>query len=187
MAAARYHLLHEMFTSRPRYPLRKRNGCIRVSVKKAKLSDSGGKIANLSAKKKERIKLPNYGDGTGEGGVYHISEFFNHPSGIESILNTRALQSYQSLDSNLYSLRVPKMMERQKQALFRYIFLDQSEPIDWHAFMRNNIKWESFGSEQFLNVDVKLNLVLEIYTRPFTLLPVSAVEGPGNKVMPNPT
>ncbi|GFP86216.1 hypothetical protein PHJA_000765400 [Phtheirospermum japonicum] len=51
------------------------------------------------------------------------------------------------------------------------------------AFTRNHIKWESFGSEQFLNVDVKLNLVLEIYTRPFTLLPVSAVEGPGKKVM----
>ncbi|GFQ08370.1 hypothetical protein PHJA_002981000 [Phtheirospermum japonicum] len=62
-----------------------------------------------------------------------------------------------------------KMMERQNK--------------HFSAFMRNNIKWESFGSEQFLNVDVKLNLVLEIYTRPFTLLPVSAVEGPGNKVM----
>ncbi|KHF98525.1 hypothetical protein F383_37910 [Gossypium arboreum] len=33
-------------------------------------------------------------------------------------------------------------------------------------------------SEPFVEVDVKLNLCLKIYTRPFILLPTSAVEGP---------
>ncbi|XP_051137352.1 uncharacterized protein LOC127255709 [Andrographis paniculata] len=51
------------------------------------------------------------------------------------------------------------------------------------AFMRNRIKWECTEAEQFLDLDVKLNVVLEIYTMPFALLPVSAVEGPGNIVM----
>ncbi|KAJ0089819.1 hypothetical protein Patl1_12759 [Pistacia atlantica] len=48
------------------------------------------------------------------------------------------------------------------------------------AFMTNHITWYKNDSVSFLEVDVKLNLSLEIYTRPFTLLPVSAVERPGN-------
>ncbi|KHF99169.1 hypothetical protein F383_38149 [Gossypium arboreum] len=35
-------------------------------------------------------------------------------------------------------------------------------------------------SEPFLEVDVKLNICLEIYMRPFILLPTLAVKGPGN-------
>lgn len=75
---------------------------MRVSVKRAELSESGAKRANLCARRKERIKIPNYGDGVGGNGGYCISEFFTNPSAVEAILNTRALQSYQSLDSNLY-------------------------------------------------------------------------------------
>lgn len=75
-------------------------------LKNVNLYDSNAKRANLSARKRERIKLPNYGDGVGGNGVCHISEFFNHPSGIEAILNTRAMQSYQPLDSNLYRFTI---------------------------------------------------------------------------------
>lgn len=73
-----------------------------VSIKKAKLSETKVKRANLSASKKERVKLPDYGDAYGGTTIYHISNFFSHPSGIEAILNRRALQSCQSLDSNVY-------------------------------------------------------------------------------------
>lgn len=73
-----------------------------MSSKRADSSVSDAKRANLSARKKERIKLPNYGDGVGVNRSYHISEFFSHPSGIEAIINSRALQSYQPIDSNLY-------------------------------------------------------------------------------------
>ncbi|EPS66440.1 hypothetical protein M569_08339, partial [Genlisea aurea] len=48
------------------------------------------------------------------------------------------------------------------------------------ASMRNYMKWETIDSQQYLNIDVSLNIALEIYTPPFTLMPVSAVEGPGN-------
>lgn len=49
--------------------------------------------------------------------------------------------------------------------------------------MVNSMTWNTNISEPFLEVDVKLNLMLEIYTQPFTLLPTSAVESAGNLVM----
>ncbi|XWS72890.1 hypothetical protein CRYUN_Cryun02cG0078500 [Craigia yunnanensis] len=48
------------------------------------------------------------------------------------------------------------------------------------ATMINHITWDTIIPEPFLEVDVKLNLSLEIYTRPFILLPTAAVERPGN-------
>ncbi|CAA0814938.1 Protein of unknown function (DUF1997 [Striga hermonthica] len=195
------HFRQDAFSSRPR----KINGCVQVCVKTEKLSERGGKKANLGARKKERIKLPNYGDRVGENENYHISKFFSHPSGIESILNTSALQSYQFLDSNLYrcvlpqikflSFRVSPVLDLQViptnedcvvemlSCKFEGSKFMERQNEKFSAFMRNHIKWESVGAEQYLDVDVKLNLILEIYTRPFTLMPISAVEGPGNKMM----
>ncbi|KAL7159743.1 hypothetical protein ABFS83_01G048200 [Erythranthe nasuta] len=206
-AAAKYspfqsHLPREVFNSRTR----KRNGCVKVSVKKEKLSESGAKRANLSAGKNERIKIPNRSDGVNGGsGSYSISEFFSHPSGIEALLNTRALQSYQSLDSNLYrcvlpqlqllNFRVAPVLDLQvtpssEDCLVEMLSckFEGSEVVErqnehFSASMKNHITWETIDTEQFLNVDVKLNLVLEIYTQPFALLPISAVEGPGNIMM----
>lgn len=79
---------------------RRRIGIIRVI--ESKLSDSNAKRANLSARKKERAKLPNYGDLDRGKRETHISEFLSHPSGFDAILNARALQSVQSLDFNTY-------------------------------------------------------------------------------------
>ncbi|WVZ08448.1 hypothetical protein V8G54_021794 [Vigna mungo] len=64
--------------------------------------NSNSKRANLLAAKKERIRLPTYSDDFG-GKKYHISEFLSHPSGIAAVLNTKALESFQSLDANTYS------------------------------------------------------------------------------------
>lgn len=72
-----------------------------IKVEKSNPSESNAKKANLSATKKERIKLPNYDDGYG-GKSFHISEFLRHPSGIQAMLNTSALQNYEALDSNTY-------------------------------------------------------------------------------------
>ncbi|KAJ3697952.1 hypothetical protein LUZ61_001657 [Rhynchospora tenuis] len=51
------------------------------------------------------------------------------------------------------------------------------------ACMRNYITWREDEGETFLDFDVNLELSLEVYTRPFSLLPLSAVEKPGNLVM----
>ncbi|XP_057766840.1 uncharacterized protein LOC130987209 [Salvia miltiorrhiza] len=180
---------------------RKRNGVMKV---KAKLSKPNVKKANLGAARKERIKIPNYSDAENTS-IYHISQFFSHPSGIEAILNLKALQSYQSLDSNLYrcvlpqvkllSFEVAPVIDLQVTPTAQHCLVemisckfegsDVAERQNEHfsASMQNKIKWESIGSEQFLDVDVRLNLVLEIYTQPFAMLPPSTVEGPGNIMM----
>ncbi|XP_073156598.1 uncharacterized protein [Henckelia pumila] len=190
MAAAKYHsasspflghLFQESFSS----TTRKRNGGTTVSIKKAKLSESNVKKANLSARKKERVKLPDYGDAHGGNSTYHISKFFSHPSGIEAILNRRALQSCQSMDSNVYrcmlpviqffSFEVAPVLDLQVTPTSDDCIVEMlsckfegSEVMErqnerFSAFMKNHIKW--------------------IYTQPFTMLPVSAVEGPGNLMM----
>lgn len=73
-----------------------------IKVKAGNSSNSNEKKrANLFAAKKERIRLPTYSDDLG-GKKYHISEFLSHASGIAAVLNTKALQSFQSLDANTY-------------------------------------------------------------------------------------
>uniref|UniRef100_A0A5B6YLD1 DUF1997 family protein n=1 Tax=Davidia involucrata TaxID=16924 RepID=A0A5B6YLD1_DAVIN len=181
----------------------RRIGVIKVNIEN--LSESNVKRAKLSASKKERVKLPNYGDGGGGKKIHSISEFLSHPSGVEAILNTRALRSFQSINSNTYRCTLPRIQLMNFEAApvldlrvtpttedctveMLSCKFEGSEVVErqnnhFSAFMRNNITWDTNDSEPFLDIDVKLNLTLEIYTRPFTLLPISAVEGPGNVMM----
>ncbi|XAR57653.1 hypothetical protein NMG60_11025888 [Bertholletia excelsa] len=166
-------------------------------------SYSNVKRARLFATKKDKVKLPNYNDGSGgRNKTYPISEFLSHPSGIEAILNTRALQSFQFLDTDVYrctlhkiqllsfevapvlDLRVTPTDEDCIVELLSCKF-EGSEVVErqndhFTASMRNRMTWHANKSEGFLDVDVKLDLTLEIYTQPFVMLPISAVEGPGN-------
>ncbi|TKY58211.1 hypothetical protein E2542_SST15267 [Spatholobus suberectus] len=160
--------------------------------------------------KKERIRLPTYSDDLGSK-KYHISEFLNHPSGIAAVLNTRALQSFQSLDANTYRCELPKLQFLNFEAAplldLRVTSTDEDCLVEmlsckfegsavveeqnnhFSAFMVNHMTWGGAGAESVLEVDVKLNLTLEkdlclqIYTRPFTMMPTSAVEAPGNIMM----
>ena len=61
---------------------------------------SGEKVAKLSVSHKESIRLPDYSDGYGRS--FRISEFLNHPSGTESILNVRALQSVERIETDTF-------------------------------------------------------------------------------------
>lgn len=81
---------------------RKKVEVIKVLAKETNLeSESNAKKANLCAAKKERIKLPKFDDGFG-GKNFHISEFLSHPSGTEAMLNTRALQNFEPLNTDTY-------------------------------------------------------------------------------------
>ncbi|KAK8645302.1 hypothetical protein V6N13_119143 [Hibiscus sabdariffa] len=166
-------------------------------VKNGIVASSDVKRANLSASRTQRVNLPVYDDtseGSGNGGQpYHISRFLSHPSGIQAILNTKALETIEFLDTSSYRCTLPKL------ALFNFeatpvldlrvipteedctveLFSCKQEPCAL-ATMINHITWDTNISEPFLEVDVKLNLTLEVYTRPFILLPISAVERPGN-------
>ncbi|KAL5169618.1 hypothetical protein HKD37_11G031486 [Glycine soja] len=187
------------------------HGKMDLKVKAAtSLNSNAKKKANLFAEKKERIRLPTYNDDLG-GKKYHISEFLSQPSGIAAVLNTKALQSFESLDANTYRCELPKLQFLNFEAVplldLRVTSTDEdclvemlsckfegSEVVKeqndhFSAFMRNQMTWGGAGAESFLEVDVKLNLTLEkdlclqIYTQPFTMMPTSAVEGPGNIMM----
>lgn len=175
-----------------------------IQVVKDDSTKSNVKRAIFSAKKKEKIKLPNYDDAR-EGKMCHISEFLNHPTGVEAMLNINALENYESLDANTYRCRIPPIQLLNFEVApvldlqvnptsegcivellsckFEGSEIVESQNEYFSASMENFITWEENGSESFLDVDVKLNISLEIYNRPFILLPVSAVEGPGNLVM----
>ena len=71
-----------------------------AGANKAEESGGNSKKANLVAKRKERIKLPEYAGGRSRD--FPVGEFFAHPSGVEALLNTRALQSFQPIGSNTY-------------------------------------------------------------------------------------
>ncbi|KAJ1379099.1 hypothetical protein SESBI_47200 [Sesbania bispinosa] len=172
-----------------------------IKVNVVTSSDSNAKKANLFATKKERVNLPAYDDVIG-GKKYHISEFLSQPSGIAAVLNTKALQSFQSIDANTYRCELPKLRflnfeaspfldlrvtSTEEDCLVEMISckFEGSEVVEeqnnhFSAFMINHMTWGDSDAESFLEVDVKLNLTLEIYTRPFTMMPISAVERPGN-------
>ncbi|XP_077222478.1 DUF1997 family protein, putative (DUF1997) isoform X3 [Tasmannia lanceolata] len=158
----------------------RRTGAMQIS--KAESQESTSKKANLFAERKKIIKLPNYSDGCGR--VYPFKEFLSHPLGMESILNTRALQSFQSLDSNTYRCTLPKLQflsfEVSPVLVLRVtttsedctvemlsckfegskVFERQSE--NFSALMRNHITWDVTGHEPCLAVDVKLYVTLEV-------------------------
>ncbi|CAL1361923.1 unnamed protein product [Linum trigynum] len=168
-----------------------------------RVSNSASKTANLSAARKERVKLDT--QGSNSAGGYEIGDFLSHSSGIKSILNDKALQSFESLDPNTYRCILPKLKLLNIEATpvldlrvtpthedctieMLSCKLQGSDVVEYQnehfsAFMVNRMTWDTDNPEPFLEVDVKLNLTLEIYTQPFTLLPLSAVEGPGNLVM----
>ncbi|XP_030948790.1 uncharacterized protein LOC115972600 isoform X2 [Quercus lobata] len=174
---------------------RKKTKVIKLNISTP--SESNVKKANLSATRKERIKLPNYDDDCCGGKTFHISEFLCHPSGIQAMLNTSSLQSFQALDTNTYRCFLPKVQLLNFEAApvldlrvtptnedctvemlsckFEGSEIMERQNNHFSASMLNHMTWETNGFESFLEV--------EIYTRPFTMLPVSSVERPGNLMM----
>ncbi|WOL19800.1 hypothetical protein Cni_G28602 [Canna indica] len=196
-------ILHTLHFPSPFPPcnLRKRSEAITSAI--VEESGAGRRKANLSAKRQEKVKLPDYSGGSGR--VFPISQFLSHPTGVEALLNTRTLQGFEPLDSNTYrctlhkiqflkfevapviDLRVTPTDEDCTVEMLSCRFegskvLEQQNQF-FSAFMRNHIKWDADSPEPSLVVDVDLKLTLEVYTKPFSMLPLSAVEKPGNLVM----
>ncbi|GMH11803.1 hypothetical protein Nepgr_013644 [Nepenthes gracilis] len=175
-----------------------------IKLIKDNSAKSNVKRALLSARKKERIKLPKYEDSC-RGKIYHVSEFLNDPAGVEALLNVDALESWKTLGSNTYRCTLPgiqllnfevaPVLDLQVNRTsdnctvellsckFQGSDILERQNKHFSAFMENCITWDRNDSESFMDVDVKLDISLEIYNQPFLLLPVSAIEGPGNMVM----
>nr|KAJ0217526.1 hypothetical protein LSAT_V11C300110980 [Lactuca sativa] len=161
--------------------------------------DSNVKKAKLSARKKDRVNIPSYNDLHGRGKkIYPIREFLSHPSGIEALLNTQALQKFEQLDLTTYRCTLPQLnllnfevspvidlrvtpttedcMVELLCCKFEGSEVVTQQNEHFSAEMTNYITWCTKNSEPYLDVDVTLDLTLEIYTQPFTMLPTSAVE-----------
>nr|XP_029122162.1 uncharacterized protein LOC105050903 isoform X7 [Elaeis guineensis] len=113
------------------------------------------RTAYLSARRKERIKLPDF-----EGPIT-FSDFLNHPSGVEALLNTRALHSFQPLDSHTYRCTLQKI---------QFLKFEVAPVLDLRVT----------PTREGCTVEM---LDCRVYTKPFSLLPLSAVEKPGNLLM----
>ncbi|CAN6880557.1 hypothetical protein Bca4012_080710 [Brassica carinata] len=171
-------------------------------VRRATMVISSSKKANLTASRKQRINLQS----NREKELTFI-EFLKHPCGMEAVINAKALQSYQLVDDddNTYRCTLPtiqlmsfevspvlvlRVIPTQEDCTVELLSckLEGSELLEnqsemFSAFMTNCMTWNMEDPEPFLEVDVSLKVTLEISTRPFTMLPVSAVEAPGNLVM----
>ncbi|KAK8968394.1 hypothetical protein KSP40_PGU011195 [Platanthera guangdongensis] len=95
-------LLPSLIPFPPRLPFDSRRGRFPGAS-----STAGRKRANLVARKKKRVKLPEFADG--HGTALSIGEFLHHPSGVEALLNTRSLDGFESLGSNTYRCFLQKI------------------------------------------------------------------------------
>lgn len=168
--------------------------------------------ARLSARRRESIRLLDVLPDRG-GAADGIGEFLRHPAGVESLLNTRALQSFAPVESGsgtapdgtfrctlhpmgflgfqvapVLDLRVNPTSDDCTVEMLSCRF-EGSDSIEqqnelFSAVMRNHITWGDNGDQEpCLDIDVNLEVTLEVYTKPFSLLPLSAVEKPGNLLM----
>ncbi|XP_010432904.1 PREDICTED: uncharacterized protein LOC104717080 [Camelina sativa] len=197
---------HGSFLGLPRsYPntiLRERIHMGNVHSGKRALVISNSKKANLSASSKQRIKLQINGEKE-----LTFTEFLKHPSGMEAVINAKALQSYRLVEDSddtyrctlpkvqlmsfeVYPVLVLRVTPTQEDCTVELLSckLEGSELLEsqserFSANMTNCMTWNMEDPDPFLEVDVRLNVTLEISTRPFTMLPVSAVEAPGNLVI----
>ncbi|PAN36180.1 hypothetical protein GQ55_6G253900 [Panicum hallii var. hallii] len=160
-----------------------------------------GRRARLSARRRESVRLPA---GVSGGDV---GEFLRHPDGVESLLNTGALESFAPAGAGpgtftcalrrigflgfevapVLELRVAPTSTDCTVEMLSCRF-EGSESIEqqnelFSAFMSNRITWSDDGEEPRLDIDVTLEVTLEVYTKPFSMLPLSAVETPGNLLM----
>ncbi|CAL5005307.1 unnamed protein product [Urochloa decumbens] len=158
-----------------------------------------GRRARLSARRRESVRLPA---GVSGGDV---GAFLRHPDGVESLLNTGALESFAPAGAGppgtftcalrrigflgfevapVLDLRVAPTSTDCTIEMLSCRF-EGSESVElqnelFTAFMSNRITWSDNSEEPCIDIDVNLEVTLEVYTKPFSMLPLSAVEKPGS-------
>ncbi|XP_024520635.1 uncharacterized protein LOC9635069 isoform X1 [Selaginella moellendorffii] len=154
-----------------------------------------GKVRNAKLAAKRCLTVP-FQDSS------RLNQFLSEPAGMQILINTNALQSYQKLDDTTYRCCLPKLdilkfevapivdlsidvkddecLVKLLSCKFEGSELVEKQNQHFSASMINHLTW---GLEKQLNVNVELNVSLEVYTLPFTLLPLQAVETPGSIVL----
>ncbi|KAI3929130.1 hypothetical protein MKX01_006366, partial [Papaver californicum] len=166
----------------------RRRSAVRTRVSNSDSPRPNAKIATLSATRKERVMLPkiNYDEEKVDGcerRLYTISEFLSHPSGVEAILNTNAMQNFESLDANTYRCALPgiQLLNFDVSPVLDLRVIPTTEDCDvemlsckfegsqvarslndrFSASMKNHITWDDASvSEPCLYIDVKVEVSL---------------------------
>ncbi|CAK9190049.1 unnamed protein product [Sphagnum troendelagicum] len=165
---------------------------------------SKSRRAILCVRKQETVPLPTLTDPLGN--PQHLSSFLQQPAGTKSMLNTNALERFEYLGDGVFRCYLPKLLLLKLEvAPIVDLFVSAthndccvemlsckfagSQAVEeqnnhFSASMKNYLTWQSSTEEEpVLHVNVELNVALEVYTLPFTMLPLSAVETPGNVIM----
>ncbi|KAG6556764.1 hypothetical protein Mapa_001708 [Marchantia paleacea] len=166
-------------------------------------TDKKNKIAKLFVTQQKTVPLPTFYDS--QGNPQHLRVFLSQPEGRQSMLNTKALDKYEDLGDNKFRCYLPKIEflsfevapvidllvaanedNCQVELLsckFEGSDIVRSQNERFSASLKNHLFWTTKQSQEVLYVKLELNVFLEVYTLPFTLLPVSAVESPGTLIM----
>ncbi|KAI5078611.1 hypothetical protein GOP47_0006282 [Adiantum capillus-veneris] len=162
------------------------------------------KVAHLKVQQNQILPLPTHRSTL--GAPRPLCDFLSQRAGMESMLNVNALQSHEYIGSNIFRCTLPKLeilnfevapvvdlsvVANEQECVvemlsckFQGSEVVESQNERFSASMRNQLTWDSKnGNGQVLEVNVELNVALEVYTLPFTLLPISAVETPGNVIL----
>ncbi|KAG0564897.1 hypothetical protein KC19_8G148800 [Ceratodon purpureus] len=160
--------------------------------------------ANLRVKKQESVPLVTLTDPSGM--PQHLSTFLQQPAGTQSMLNTKALQRYEYVGDDVYRCYLPKVTllnfevapivdlfvaasdvdcrVEMRQCMFQGSQAVEDQNERFSASLKNHLTWhDTPEGGQVLNLETELSVFLEVYTVPFTMLPLSAVEVPGNAIM----
>ncbi|CAM6090099.1 unnamed protein product [Calypogeia fissa] len=191
------------WSGRP-YSVRMESSMTRETETKAKR-----KVAKLYVEKRQSVPLPTFQDAAGN--PQHLRVFLREPEGMKCMLNTKVLRKYEDVGDGVFKCYLPMMeflsfevapvLELQVDARedgcqvdllsckFEGSDLIRSQNEHFSASMKNHLTWSSSSTseeeenEDFLHVQVELDVALEVYTLPFTVLPISTVESPGRLVL----
>lgn len=162
------------------------------------------KVAHLHAEKEIHVPLPLFCDSS--GCPQPLSTFLRLPVGRHSMLNAKALRKMEQLDSNLFRCYLPSIDLFSIQVVpvidlcvscndhecvveLLSCKFEGSEAIQrqnkrFAATLQNRLLWTTRSTgERTLTSRVRLDVSLEVFTLPFTMLPISAVEVPGSKIL----
>lgn len=160
--------------------------------------------ANIRVKKQETVPLVTLTDSSGM--PHHLSSFLQQPAGTQSMLNTKALQRYEYVGDDVYRCYLPKVTllnfevapivdllvaasdvdcrVEMRQCTFSGSEVVEDQNERFSASLKNHLTWhDTPEGDQLLRLETELIVQLEVYTVPFTMLPLSAVEVPGNAIM----
>lgn len=177
---------------------------MKASHEAAESRPAKAKVAHLHAEKEIHVPMPLFHDSSGT--PQPLSTFLRLAVGRHSMLNAKALRKMEQLDSNLFrcylpgidlfSIQVVPVIDlcvscNDHECVVELLSckFEGSEAIQrqnkrFAATLQNRLLWTTQSSgERTLISRVRLDVSLEVFTLPFTVLPISAVEVPGSKIL----